>query len=127
MTLGGPLLIFPPKVQMSSLVFALCYRGGFCPIGTALAVTVEFSYVFWCFTSHATVFQSYMLRHRCASGLKKKLYLRSGSQRHKHYAGFFNVPVLHRYGTISQPVLSIRDTFFNSFLNFFLSKFDTAG
>ena len=32
-----------------------------------------------------------MLRHRCASGLKKKLYLRSGSQR--HFIGFFNVPV----------------------------------
>ena len=29
----------------------------------------------------------------------KKLYLRSGSQRHRHFAGFFNVPVLHRHGT----------------------------
>ena len=35
-------------------------------------------WVYWCFTSHATIFQSYMWRHRCASGLKK-LYLRSGS------------------------------------------------
>ena len=26
-------------------------------------------------------------------------YIRSGSQRHRHFAGFFNVPVLHRYGT----------------------------
>ena len=35
-----------------------------------------------------------MWRHRCAGGLKKKLklYLRSGSQRHRHVAGFFNVP-----------------------------------
>ena len=27
------------------------------------------------------------------------MYLRSGSQRHRHFAGFFNVPVLHRHGT----------------------------
>ena len=32
--------------------------------------------------------------HRCAGGLKKKLDLRSGSQRHRHFVGFFNVPVL---------------------------------
>ena len=56
-------------------------------------------WVDWCFTSHATIFQSYMWRHRCADRLKKKLYLRSGSQRHRHFAGFFNVPVLHRHGT----------------------------
>ena len=31
--------------------------------------------------------------HRCAGGLKKKLDLRSGSQRHRHFVGFFNVPV----------------------------------
>ena len=30
---------------------------------------------YWCFTSHATIFQSYMWRHRCAGGLKKKLHL----------------------------------------------------
>ena len=58
------------------------------------------SWVYWCLTSHATIFQSYMWRHRCAGGLKKKLYLRSGSQRHRHFTGFFNVPVLHRHGTI---------------------------
>ena len=50
-------------------------------------------------TSQLTIFQSYMWRHRCAGGLKKKLYLRSGSQRHRHFAGFFNVSVLHRHGT----------------------------
>ena len=38
-----------------------------------------------------------MWLHRCAGGLKK-LYLRSGSQRNRHFAGFFNVPVLHRHG-----------------------------
>ena len=55
-------------------------------------------WVYWCFTSHATIFQLYMWRHRCAGGLKKKLYLRSGSQRHRHFVWFFYVPVLHRHG-----------------------------
>ena len=36
----------------------------------------------------------YVTAHRCAGGLKKKFDLRSGSQRHRHFAGFFNVPVL---------------------------------
>ena len=36
----------------------------------------------------------YVAAHRCAGGLKKKLDLRSGSQRHRHFVGFFNVPVL---------------------------------
>ena len=36
----------------------------------------------------------YVTAHRCAGGLKKKLHLRSGSQRHRHFVGFFNVPVL---------------------------------
>ena len=49
-------------------------------------------------TSQSTIFQSYMWRHiqkrcRCAGGLKK-LDLRSGSQRHRHFVGFFSVPVL---------------------------------
>ena len=58
-------------------------------------------WVYWCFKSHATILQSYMYmwRHRCAGWLKKKLYLWSGSQRHRHFAGFFNVPVPHRHGT----------------------------
>ena len=46
----------------------------------------------------ATIFQLYMWRHRCAGGLKKKLYLQSCSQCHRHFVGFFNVPVLHRRG-----------------------------
>ena len=37
------------------------------------------------FSSHATIFQTYMWRHRSAGGLKKTLYLRSGSQRHRHF------------------------------------------
>ena len=32
--------------------------------------------------------------HRCAGGLRETLDLRSGSQRHRHFVGFFNVPVL---------------------------------
>ena len=35
-----------------------------------------------------------MTAHRYAGGLKKKLDLRSGSQHHRHFVGFFNVPVL---------------------------------
>ena len=35
----------------------------------------------------------YETTHRCAGGLKKKLDLRSGSQRHTQFVGFFNVPV----------------------------------
>ena len=35
-------------------------------------------------------------RHRCAGGLKK-LHLRSGSERHRHFIGFFKMPVLHRH------------------------------
>ena len=56
-------------------------------------------WVSWCFTSHATILQSYKWRHRCEGGLKKKLYRRSGFQRHRHFAGFANMPVLHRHGT----------------------------
>ena len=35
----------------------------------------------------------YVTAHRCAGGLKKKFDLRSGSQRHRHFVGFFIVPV----------------------------------
>ena len=52
-----------------------------------------YMYMYWCFTSHATIFQLYMLRHRCASELKKNLCLQSGYQRHRHFVGFFNVPI----------------------------------
>ena len=41
---------------------------------------------------------NYMWQHRCTGGLKKKLHLRSGSQRHRNFVGFFKVHVLHRYG-----------------------------
>ena len=35
----------------------------------------------------------YVTAHRWACGLKKKLDLRSDSQRHRHFLRFFNVPV----------------------------------
>ena len=53
------------------------------------SVVRECEWMYWCFTSHATIFQSCMRRHRCAGRLMKKLYLRSGSQRHRHFVGFF--------------------------------------
>ena len=50
----------------------------------------------------------YVTAHRCAGGLKKKLDLRSGSQRHRHFAGFFNVPVL--VPTRDQPFYTVIPT-----------------
>ena len=41
----------------------------------------------------------YVTAHSRAGGLKKNLDIRSGSQRHRHFVGFFNVPVLHRHGS----------------------------
>ena len=35
----------------------------------------------------------YVTAHRCAGGLKNKFDLRLGSQRHRYFVGFFNVPV----------------------------------
>ena len=35
----------------------------------------------------------YVTAHRCAGWLKKKLDLQSGSQHHRHFVGFFNVPI----------------------------------
>ena len=46
----------------------------------------------------------YVTAHRCAGGLKKKLDLRSGSERHRRFVGFFNVPVLaFLYGDSNTP------------------------
>ena len=35
----------------------------------------------------------YVTVHRCTGGPKKRFDLRSGSQSHRHFVGFFNVPV----------------------------------
>ena len=54
--------------------------------------TVELSWLFNVTINDISVI--YVTAHRCAGGLKKKLDLQSGSQRHRHFVGFFNVPVL---------------------------------
>ena len=48
----------------------------------------------------------YVTTHRCAGGLKEKMDLRSGSQRHRHFVGFFNVPV--QAPTRDQPFYTVR-------------------
>ena len=35
----------------------------------------------------------YVTAHRCTGGFKNKWNLQSGYQRHRHFVGFFNVPV----------------------------------
>ena len=50
----------------------------------------------------------YVTAHRCAGGLKKKLGLRSGSQCHRHFVGFFNVPV--QAPTQDQPFYTVIPT-----------------
>ena len=52
----------------------------------------------WLLTSHHKakcngISVIYVTVHRCTGGLKKKFDLRSGCQRHRHFVGFFNVPV----------------------------------
>ena len=51
----------------------------------------------------------YMWRQKCAGGLKNELDLRSGSQRHRHFVGFFYVPVQaptrgHPFYTVNLPI-----------------------
>ena len=40
----------------------------------------------------------YVTAHRCADGLKKKLELGSGSQRHRHVVGCLTCPSKHSHG-----------------------------
>ena len=56
-----------------------------------VACDVELSWLFNVKINDISVI--YVTAHRCAGGLKKKLDLRSGSQRHRHFVGIFNVPV----------------------------------
>ena len=56
------------------------------------SVTLEARWI-GCLTSQLTIFQSYVTAHRCAGRLKKKLDQRWGSQRNRHFEGFFNVSV----------------------------------
>ena len=50
-----------------------------------------------------------MWRHR-SGGLKKKLYLRSVSQRHRHFVGLFNVPVLYGYSEKRPHLVALYNT-----------------
>ena len=47
-----------------------------------------------CLTSQLTIFQSYMWRHIDVQAYwRRELDLQSGSQCHRHFVGFFNVPI----------------------------------
>ena len=47
-----------------------------------------------CLTSKSMIFQSYMWRHiDVQADWRRKFDLQSGSKRHRHFVGFFNVPV----------------------------------
>ena len=69
----------------------------------SLHVTLSLVELNWLFNvtinNISVIFVTDVTAHRCAGGLEKKLDLRSGSQRHRHIVGFFNVPVLYRHGT----------------------------
>ena len=49
----------------------------------------------------------YVTAHRCAGGPKKKYDLRSGSQRHRHFVGFFNPG---RFTRVPSVILYIMNT-----------------
>ena len=81
---------FPIMASFTALwyLFSKSFKSGF-PGGVWV-------WVYWCLTSQSTIFQSYnyVTAHKsCAGGLKKKLDLWLGSQRHRQFVGFFNVPV----------------------------------
>ena len=48
----------------------------------------------------------YVTAHICAGGLKKNLNLRPGSHHHRHFVGFFNVPVQTTKYPLPLPVIS---------------------
>ena len=48
----------------------------------------------WFYVTINDISVIYVTAHRFAGGLKKKFDLRSGSQCHRHFVGFFNMPVL---------------------------------
>ena len=58
------------------------YNGSYPPVDVILLFNVTIN----------NISVIYVTAHRCAGGLKK-LDLRSGSQRHRHFVGFFNEPV----------------------------------
>ena len=92
------LLLFSMFLAFRKAVLLLLFDI-FLALKRAVWYTAGYQCVCWSLTFHATRFQLYMWRHRCAGG-QKKLYLhvRSGSQSHRYFVGFFNVPVQHRHG-----------------------------
>ena len=79
--------------QVSSFDFSTLYTS----LPHDLIKAKVLSLVKWCFDRESKTYlctsQSTSVKAQCAGGLKKKLNLRSGSQRHIHFAGFFNVDV----------------------------------
>ena len=53
---------------------------------------------------NSSLIYMYVTAHRCADGLKEKVDLQLGSQRHRHFVGFLKVPVQHR----NRAILSVR-------------------
>ena len=70
------------RVKRAEIYFIFFFFGGGGEVNWLFNVTINDISVI-----HVTA-------HRYAGGLKKKLDLRLGSQRHRHFVGFFNVPVL---------------------------------
>ena len=87
------LLLFSMFLAFRKAVLLLLFSM-FLALKRAVWYTAGYQCVCWSLTSHATRFQLYMCRHRCAGGLKKLyLHVQCDSQRHRHVVGFFNVPV----------------------------------
>ena len=57
----------------------------------------------------------YVTADRCAGGMKKKMDLRSESQRHRHFVGLFNVPILAP--TQDHPFYTVIPTHFQEDIN----------
>ena len=91
----------PKSVRNCCLIELFC--------GVVCVVTLPFWHFCWCrgfchrtgsdlllFVFNVTINNISVIHvtaHSCAGGLKNKLDLRSGSQRHRHFVGFFNMPV----------------------------------
>ena len=71
------------SMYKSFLTMAFAIRS---PMQWRLSIRVELNLLFYVTINDISVI--YVTAHRCAGGLKKKLDLRSGSQRHRHFVGF---------------------------------------
>ena len=85
-----------PKWDRTRCLLACCTRSK-CSIVLWKPHTIRLFFFIFIYFFNVTINDisvKYVAAHRCAGGLKKKLDLRSGSQRHRHFVGFFNAPVL---------------------------------